>query len=126
MSKMLSERIKVALSVLVAAGTVLFVPASTSANTCSVMAKSFRCMSGAVQKKPVVKPSYKVASVSPTATIRDVGPSVIKSKPVSKPAKKVRSKKRSVKKSKAKRRSVRKRKIARRSKKIVPQEQVIA
>ena len=113
MCKMLSDRFKVALSVLVAAGAFLFIPASAGANTCSVMAKTFQCMSGVSKKKAVAKTSYKVASVRPTGTLNDAGSSLVRSKPV----KKVRSKPRKVKKVKAKRRSVRKTRTARRSKK---------
>ena len=81
MSKMLSDRIKVALSVVIASGAFLFVPGNAGAKTCDVMAKSFRCMSGAVKKKAVVKKSYKVASIRPTRTLNDAGSPVVKAKP---------------------------------------------
>ncbi len=114
MSKMLSHRIKVALSVVIASGAFLFVPGNAGARTCDVMAKSFRCMSGAVTQKVVVKKSYKVASIRPTETLRDVGPSVVTSK--AKPKPKLKSKRKAKPKSRVKIRSTRKKKGARRSK----------
>ncbi len=112
MSKLLSDHIKIVLSVVVALGAFLFVPTAAEANTCSVMAKSFRCMSGIAKKKTVVKKSYQVASISPTRTISDAGPSVMTTKSKPKARVKVRATKKRVK-----RRSARKKRIVRRSKK---------
>ena len=119
MSKMLSDRIKVALSVVIASGAFLFVPGNAGAKSCDVMAKSFRCMSGAVKKKAVVKKSYKVASIRPTRTLTDAGSPVVKAKSKSKVKSKSKSrvKIRTTKKKKSARRSVRKTRVARRTKK---------
>ncbi len=115
MSIMLSDRIKVVLSVVIASGSFLFVPGNAGAKTCDVMAKSFRCMSGVAKKKAVVKKSYKVASIRPTRTLRDVGSPVVNAEPKAKP--KSRVKVRSTRKRKGARRSKRKTRVARRTKK---------
>ncbi|MCP4934952.1 MAG: DUF882 domain-containing protein [bacterium] len=119
MSKMLSDRIKVALSVVIASGAFLFAPGNAGARTCDVMVKSFRCMSGVVEKKAALKKSYKVASIRPTRILNDASRSVVKSKPKvkSKSKSKSRVKIRSTRQKKGARRSVRKRRVARRTKK---------
>ncbi len=119
MSKMLSDRIKVALSVVIASGAFLFVPGNAGAKSCDVMANSFRCMSGVAKKKAVAKKSYKVASIRPTRTLRNVGSPIVNAKPKAKSKAKPKSrvKIRSTRKKKGARSSVRKRRVARRAKK---------